>query len=82
MLYIRCNFSDMKKSLLLFGLSETEANQFMNLVDKLKVPESEIEAIEKEFESGFPFEGGASTEEAIILLVMANRQETLEANKG
>lgn len=66
----------MKDSLKLFGLSDQEADQFVELVEKLKIPESEMEAIDGELEEGIPFEGGASTGECLILLVRAHEDET------
>lgn len=65
----------MKESLKLFGLSDAEADQFVELIEKLKIPESEMEAIDSELEEAMPFEGGASTGECIILLVRAHEDE-------
>jgi len=66
----------MKDSLKLFGLSEEEADQFVKLVEKLKIPDSEMEVIDSELEEPMPFEGGASTGECLILLVRAHEDET------
>lgn len=65
----------MKESLKLFGLSDAEADQFVQLVEKLKIPESEQNAIDSELEEAMPFEGGASTGECLILLARAHEDE-------
>jgi hypothetical protein len=57
----------MKDSLLL-GLTDSEADQFISLVNKMVVPKDQIEAIEAEFEAGIPFEGGVSAGEALVML--------------
>ena len=64
----------MKKSLLLFGLTEDEANTFVTLVNKLVIPEDEFAAIDQEFESGLPFEGGMASGEALICLYISRNE--------
>lgn len=64
----------MKESLILFGLTEAEADQFKLFIEKLNIPKTQIDAVYHELDQGIPFEGGVSPGEAIILLYIASKE--------
>jgi len=58
-------------SLLDRGLNEAEADQFLNLLAKIKPTEADLEGFDVEMESGIPFEGGMGFTEALTGLKLS-----------
>lgn len=51
-----------------YGLNQEEAERFVELVQKMNIPEDEIQAFEDQFDLPTPFEGGICVSEALIAL--------------
>jgi hypothetical protein len=47
------------------GLTETEANVFLDLLEKIKPTDEDLEGFYTEMENGIPFEGGMGFSEAL-----------------
>ena len=63
---------DKIKYLIQEGLNINEAIDFISCLTKIKPTQETVEAIEKEWEQGIPFEGGMSFQECIIQLTIIN----------
>lgn len=50
------------------GLTDDEAKTFLDLLDKVKLTQEDINAFESEMNEGIPFEGGMSFSEALTAL--------------
>lgn len=53
------------ESLMRRGLTETEANIFLDLLKKVKLTDEDLEGFYTEMENGIPFEGGMGFSEAL-----------------
>ena len=62
-----------QKNLEARGLSEAEAEQFMQLLDKVKPTEKDLEGFDKEMAEGVPFEGGMGFTEALTGLKISTK---------
>jgi len=49
------------------GLTTEDSEEFMELISKLRVTDSEITALMHELDCDIPFEGGLSAEERLLL---------------
>jgi len=47
------------------GLTETEANIFLDLLKKVKLTDEDLDGFYEEMDSGIPFEGGMGFSEAL-----------------
>lgn len=47
------------------GLTETEANVFLDLLEKINPTDEDLEGFYTEMENGIPFEGGMGFSEAL-----------------
>lgn len=51
-----------------FGLTEQDAETLVSLLNKVQYPQKDAEYVNGQLDSAFPFEGGMSVGEALIML--------------
>jgi hypothetical protein len=52
----------------IFGISQEDATIFLDIAEKIKVPEHEQKSFDDEFDEGIPFEGGMMFSEVLTAL--------------
>lgn len=57
--------------LMMYGLTQMEAEKFVSLVQMMEIPDEDIQAYEEELDSDDPFPGGPSDCEVLVALKQA-----------